>query len=147
MNDLRRIIREYIKKELQEISVTGAGEAFSTPYAFSRKTLDPLASKKKESDEERINKLPQKKKVNEGHSRYQEFKMDESATVQQKIGRAISEMNRQINELSRVVNMSSRLKVESNLASSGLWKRTQQHLTRLEGKMISLSQRLRELKS
>jgi hypothetical protein len=143
MSDLRAIIREYIKKELQEISATGAGEAFSTPFAFSRKTLDPLANK------EREDKLPQKKKkqVDEGFSRYQEFKMDETASAQQKIGRVISEMNRQLNELTRVINMSARLKAESKLSSFGLWKRTQQHLTRLEGKMISLSHRIRELKS
>lgn len=143
MRDIRAIIREFIKKELAEISTTGAGEAFGTPFAFSRKTLDPLARK----DDEKKDKLPQKKKIDEGVSRYRAFKMDETATTQQKIGHAISAMNKQINELSRVIEMSARLKTESNLASSGLWKRTQKHLAQLEGKMISLSQRIRELKS
>jgi DNA-directed RNA polymerase subunit L len=151
MSDLNSIIREMIKKELEEVSTSAGAGAFNTPNAFTggkaagekrRKKIATqagytLAHKSGEDGEE----------LTEARSRYLEFKSDPTATPKQKIGRAISEINRQLNELGRVVEMSAKLKTESNMESSGLWKRTGAHLSKMENKMLEISQRIRELKS
>ena len=128
-NDIQTVIREMLKQELEELSTTGAVAGYATPFAF----------KKTGEEDER--------ELKEARSRYLEFKNDPTASPKQKIGKAISEINRQLNELSRVVEMSARLKTETNMESSHLWKRTAKHLGKIENKMLEISQRIRELKA
>jgi hypothetical protein len=130
---LREMIREMIKQELEENSTSAATPGYLTPMAF--KKTDP------EGDGP---ELMVKKNLKE--NRYLEFKQSEGTTAQ-KIGRAITEINRSLTELSHVVEMSARLKTECNVEGTGLWKRTGKHLAKMEGKLVSLSNKIRELKS
>lgn len=90
-------------------------------------------------------KAEPKPKIDEGN-RYNEFKIAEG-TPSQKIGKAIREINRQISEVDRVLHMNERLKSESGINGEQLWKSTARGLTKLEGRMNSLSARIRNLKS
>jgi hypothetical protein len=146
--ELRELIREQIKKELEEISATGAAAGFETPKAFAgknsvfRKKLGQTAgyTLAKQSGEEGG-------KVDESRSHYEVYKADDTATPKQKLGRAIAEINRQMNEIDRVIGMNARLKAETNLSNSGMWKRTMKHLSKMESRMVSLSNKIRELKA
>lgn len=154
MSDLSSIIREMIKKELEEVSTSSGAGPFDTPNAFTGGTKSGEKRRKQiatqagytlahKSDDDSDEGVP----LSEARSRYLEFKSDPTASPKQKIGRAISEINRQLTELSRVVEMSAKLKTETNIESSGLWKRTGAHLSKMENKILEISQRIRELKA
>jgi hypothetical protein len=147
-SQLRAMIREQIKNELEEISASGAAAGFDSPNAFAkgnsvfRKKLGQTAgyTLSPKTGEEGG-------KVDEARSHYDLYKADESATPKQKLGRAIAEINRQMNEIDKVIGMNARLKQETNTSSSGMWKRTMKHLSKMESRMISLSNKIRELKA
>lgn len=151
MSDLNSIIREMIKKELEEVSTSAGAGAFDTPNAFTGGKPAGEKRRKKTATQAGYtlahNSGEDADSLQEARSRYLEFKSDPTATPKQKIGRAISEINRQLNELARIVEMSAKLKVETNTESSALWKRTGAHLSKMENKMLEISQRIRELKS
>jgi len=151
MSDLNSIIREMIKKELEEVSTSAAAGAFQTPNAFTGGTEKGEKRRKKNATQAGYTLAHQSGEdadtLAEARSRYLEFKSDPTATPKQKIGRAISEINRQLNELARVVEMSAKLKTETNMESSALWKRTGAHLSKMENKLLEISQRIRELKA
>jgi len=150
MADIKDIIREMIKKELDEVSTSSAAGAFDTPNAFTGGSASGEKRRKKNaavSGYTLIDTVDEADELKEARSRYAQFKSDPSATPRQKIGRAITEINRQLNELARVVEMSAKLKTETNTESSALWKRTGVHLSKMENKLLEISQRIRELKA
>ena len=147
---LRKIVEEIIKQELEEISASGAAGAYDTPNAFAKDGKENKALIRKRlgnSEYTIVNEKDESNRVDEARSKYDLYKMDESGTVPQKIGRAITEINRRLNEIDGLLEMNERLKTENNLGSTGLWKRTMKHLTRMENKILRMSQRLKELKS
>lgn len=146
---IRQMVVEMIKQELEEISTSGATPGYQTPNAFTAKGSGPTVVKKKLSWTPDYTPTDDEdgKRVDEARSKYDIYKMDETATTPQKIGRAITEINRRLNEIDQLLEMNARLKTEQNLGSTGLWKRTMKHLTRMENKILRMSQRLKELKS
>lgn len=88
-----------------------------------------------------------KSALHEGASRYHQFKADESTAPRAKIGKALSEMNRQLQEVERIVEMSRRLKVETNVGNGEMWKRANKALVKMENRLVSLSSKLKELRS
>ncbi len=131
---VQEMIREELEKELEEVSTCAAAGGYDTPGAF------------KKTPEEGDGPIV-RKHLGEARSKYETYKLDESGTVPQKIGRAITEINRRLNEIDALLEMNERLKTENNLGSTGLWKRTMKHLTRMESKILNMSRRLKELKS
>lgn len=95
-------------------------------------TLKSVASKKNESITE---------------SKYDDFKMAEG-TIRKKIGEAIREISRRIQEVDNTLRMTERLKMEDGSGPDGqLWKSTAKALTQLEGRMNTMSTRIRNLKA
>lgn len=149
---IRKIVEEIIKQELEEISASGAAGGYETPKAFAKNGEENKALIRKRlggfnSEYTIVDDKDESNRVDEARSKYDLYKMDESGTVPQKIGRAITEINRRLNEIDGLLEMNERLKTENNLGSTGLWKRTMKHLTRMENKILRMSQRLKELKS
>jgi hypothetical protein len=175
---LRKLIRELVEEELDEVTSSGAAGPYNTPFAFRGNTADGKAKAKKnatqagmtlvdksqekadDAGEQSVETVPfgdkgagalkkpkaePKPKIEES-SRYNEFKMQEG-TPSQKIGKAIREINRQISEVDRVLRMNERLKTESGINGEQLWKSTARGLTKLEGRMNTLSARIRNLKA
>jgi hypothetical protein len=147
-SNLRALIREVIEEELEEISTSAGAGAYSTPFAFSRKGMD--GRRKQIAQTAGYTLSPQSGeeggKLDEGRSHYENYKADDTATPKQKLGRAIAEVNRALNEIDKVISMNARLKQETNTNSSGMWKRTMKYLTKMEGRMVSLSNKLREFR-
>lgn len=152
MDKLRKLVQEMIteelQKELDEVSTSAAAGPYLTPNAFTKKGSETAVVKKKLGwTPDHTLAEEETERVDEARSKYNTYKMDDSATTPQKIGRAITEINRRLNEIDDLLEMNARLKTEQNLGSTGLWKRTMKHLTRMENKILRMSQRLKELKS
>jgi hypothetical protein len=85
-------------------------------------------------------------KLIEGVDPYHAYKKDESATTQQKIAKAITELNRAVLQIERIVKMNSRLQNESGVTSEALYRRTQQGLLKLEARLLHLAGRVRDIR-
>ena len=157
---LRELVRELIKKELDEMTTTAAVPGYLTPYALRGNQKKTVARAKHiatattgfkltPKGEEEANRPADKmeivtKELNE--NKYYEYKNDTSKTPHRKIAEAISQLNKNLQEVERVIRMNSRLKTESGIASEQLWKRTQQGLLKLEAKLLGLATRIREIR-
>lgn len=150
---LRRIIRELVEKELDEISTSGAAGPYMTPGAFAPKTPSAQKGRNKRAQVlgytlangwERGEKDASSKKVDE--NRYLEFK-NNPLPPHRKIGMAVSEMNRALSEAERILNMSHRLKKESNMDSTQMWSRTNKTLMKMEVRLLTAVKRIREMRS
>ena len=138
---LKEIIRELIRQELEEVSVTGAidgGEGPPrTPYAFS-------GGKKKDKDKKKkITQASGYEKVNEG--RYHDYRNDETMTPKQKIGRSMREIRDSLNNLDKVVKMNVRLKNELNVDSRSYWKNTHKALNKISERLVKLANKVGQL--
>ena len=138
---LKEIIKELIRQELEEVSVTSAidgGEGPpKTPYAFS-------GGRKKDKDKEKkIAQTSGYSKVNEG--RYHDYRNDESLTPKQKIGRSMREIRDSLNELNRLVKMNVRLKNELNVDSRSYWKNTHKALNKISERLVKLANKVGQL--
>ena len=172
---LKQLIRELVEEELAEVSTSANAGPFMTKHAFRGNSAEGKAKAKKiasqagyepvEKTQEKADdegnpdervvsygdkgkgglKKPVKEKVVQ-ENRYTDLKIAEGSPAK-KIGEAISEINRQISEIDRVISLNSRLKRESGLEGTRLYKNTIKNITRLESKLQNLSAKLRELKA
>ena len=136
---LKEIIRELIRNELAEISVTGGidgGEGPpKTPFAFGKK------KKKKKENESTSNSGYTK--VNEG--KYHDYRNDESLSPKQKIGRSMREVRDGLNNLEKLVKMNVRLKNELNVNSGSYWKNTHKALHKISERLVKLANKVGQL--
>ena len=139
---LRNYIREMIKQELDEASVTGnidGGEGPpKTPYAFQGK---------RKKDKEKENKIATNStgysKVNEG--KYHDYRNDESLTAKQKIGYSMREVRDKLNELDKLVKMNVRLKNEIGVDSKTYWKNTHGAMKKISERLVKLANKVGQL--
>jgi hypothetical protein len=160
---LREVIRRTIDEMLDEISTTGNVAGYLTPYAFSGEkdrtsSVKKMASRigytltKRGKEDNTGDKLEEQfthiksevKQLVENY--YYEYRNDTTKLPHQKIGTAISEMNKQLKLVERALRMNARLKKEYGVSNDRLWKRTQHQMTKLEGKLVELAGRLREMR-
>ena len=141
---LEKYIRQLIKKELKEVSVTGGidgGEGPpKTPYAFQTK-------KKRKKDKKKENEISTNstgyKKVNEG--RYHDYRNDDTLTPKQKIGRSMREVRDGLNNLEKLVKMNVRLKNELKVNSGSYWKNTHKALHKISERLVKLANKVGQL--
>tara|TARA_Y100001938_G_C8071466_1_gene423352 strand:- start:1192 stop:1614 length:423 start_codon:yes stop_codon:yes gene_type:complete len=120
--------------ELEELNVTGGGEAYDTPKAFKKK--------KKKVKESTFKKLS--KQMFLGEATYRDYKKDESATQKQKVNRAIKEVNSKLFKIERIINQNMKLKTEAGIDSTKYWKSTRSNLQKISEKMVRISEKLRK---
>ena len=137
MDKLKEIIRELIKKELEEASTSAAKPGYQTPMAFS-------GGRKKDKKKKRdIAKAVYNESINEG--RYHDYRNDESMTPKQKIGRSMREIRDSLNELNRIVKMNVRLKNELKVDSRSYWKNTHKALNKISERLVKLANKVGQL--
>lgn len=148
---LREMIRLALEQHLDEITTTANVAGYLTPNAFVGDKTDNAS---------RIKQLAQKigytltsrgkKDIKKGdtlkENYYYEYRNDTTKLPHQKIGTAISEINKQLKLVERALRMNARLKKEYGVSNDNLWKRTQHQMTKLEGKLMELAGRLREMR-
>ena len=137
IDKLKEIIRELIKKELEEASTSAATPGYQTPMAFS-------GGRKKDKKKKRdIAKAVYNESINEG--RYHDYRNDESMTPKQKIGRSMREIRDSLNELNRLVKMNVRLKNELKVDSRSYWKNTHKALNKISERLVKLANKVGQL--
>ena len=135
---LKQIVRELIKKEMEEASTSSATPGYQTPYAFSGgRKKDKKKKKKIATNSTGFSK------VNEG--RYHDYRNDESMTPKQKIGRSMREIRDSLNELNRLVKMNVRLKNELKVDSRSYWKNTHKALNKISERLVKLANKVGQL--
>ena len=133
------MIRELIRKELAEASVTGnidGGEGPpKTPYAFR----DPKDDDKDEDD----------LKLSAGMSvvkeNYWHYRNDESLSTKQKLAKSMTEIRNRITEIERLVKYNVKLKNEMRFESAQYMKRTKTALGKISEKLFRLSLKVKDL--
>lgn len=147
---LREIIRELIRQELDEASVTGSIDGGAgppkTPYAFTRK------KKKKKAGYSGGHKKPDilgltlaKDPKLRRESKYTDYRNAEEFTPKQKIGLSIRNVRNTLLELEKEIRFATKLKSETNTASSDYWKNTHKAMAKIDEKMKKISQRMKDL--
>lgn len=131
-------IIEYGKAEedIEEMSVTGAGEVYNTPKAF-----------KKSDDEDEVNESTFKKMaklsfINE--ARYSDYKRDESMSSKRKVNKAVFEINSKLHKIEQIINQNIKLKTEDGVDSNAYWKSTRSNLNKISEKMMRISEKIRK---
>ena len=76
---------------------------------------------------------------------YREYKKDESASPSQKVNKSIMEVNRMLAEIERVVAHNLKLKNESGVNSGQFWKSTGARFSKINERIVRISNRLKEL--
>jgi uncharacterized FlaG/YvyC family protein len=161
---IRKKIEEEFKTELMEMSTSDGAGPYLTPKAFSAsgasnsarvkdmaKRIGYSLTARGEKDTKHVDKMQErvlfvKKELTQLAENYYQYRNDQTALPHQKIGKAISEINKQLKMVEKVLNYNSRLKNEYGISNESLWKRTQNQMTKLEGRLIEIARRLRELR-
>ena len=138
MDKLKEIIRELIKKELDEATTSGATPGYQTPNAFT----GGVGKGKKKKKEISTNSTGYNV-VREG--RYHDYRNDESLTPKQKIGRSMREVRDGLNNLENLVKMNVKLKNELNVNSQSYWKNTHKALNKISERLVKLANKVGQL--
>ena len=138
LETLREIIRELIKKELEEANTTGSvGGQYSTPHAFR-------ADEKDDEDELKLSDgMSVVKKLSE--STYWDYRNDDSMSTKQKLAKSMMNIRDGISVLERAVKYNVKLKNEMKFESDNYMKRTKIALNKISEKLQRLSTRVKEL--
>lgn len=118
---LTKYIDKLIEEEVGSTSVTGAGEAYSTPKSFEKEKLDESLSYRRFS--ETISRI----------------------SPERKLHRALYEINKRVKEIEQMMEFSSRLKTESTLKKEDFWASKSTQLEGLSERFNQLSSKIRNL--
>ena len=129
---LRKFIRELIKKELEEASVTGNIPGYQTPNAF--------APGDKDEDDLKLSDGMEVVKENYWH-----YRNDENYTTKQKLAKSMSNIRDSIYMIERAVKYNIKLKNEMKFESANYMKRTKTALNRISERLLRLSTKIKEL--
>ena len=152
----RELIREVIRKELEEMTTTGAVAGFETPRAFAGKSAKnkkrikdiaeklgwKLTKRGKEALNRKVDEI-----INEGTSKYYKFRNDQEKTARQKIGLSVREVKKSLGRVDAQLKILSKYKNEFGYSASGYWKRTLKDIYRIEERLVKISHKLREIKT
>ena len=135
---LREIIRELIKKELDEATTTGNIAGYETPMAFT----GGKGKGKKKKREISTNSTGYNM-VKEG--KYHNYRNDDTMTPKQKIGRSMREVRDSLLNLEGLVKMNVRLKNELKVDSRSYWKNTHKALNKISERLVKLANKVGQL--
>ena len=138
LDKLKEIIRELIKNELEEASVTGNVAGYETPMAFSGGRKKDKKKKKNISTNSTGYDV-----VKEG--KYHNYRNDESMTPKQKIGRSMREVRDGLQHLEGLVKMNVKLKNELKVNSQSYWKNTHKALNKISERLVKLANKVGQL--
>ena len=138
MDKLKEIIRELIKKEIDEATTTGNIAGYDTPNAFTGG-----AGKGKKKKKEISTNSTGYDVVKEG--KYHNYRNDESMTPKQKIGYSMREVRDSLQHLEGLVKMNVKLKNELKVNSQSYWKNTHKALNKISERLVKLANKVGQL--
>ena len=174
MDQLKEKLKQLVRKELEEMSATSGGEAYSTPRAFTPKRQKknaatkyaekegwkvtkgmPKHSKmldykelwkgKKSAMNESLKKIIEQELLNE--VTYSKFKNEvKFRTKSEQLHKAIREVKRKLQEIDRIVEYTSRMKQElSEDGGISYWKATQKNIGTISEMVNQLNNKIKNL--
>ena len=151
---LREVIRELIKKELDEANTNASvgNISYKTPHSFAGSNKKGKKKKKAGYGGGSYNPtigtdnfLAKDPKLrNEG--KYHDFRNDDSLTTKQKIGMAMRETRDSLKNLEKTIDMNLRLKNELNVDSRDYWKNTHKALHKISERLVKLAGKVGQLR-
>lgn len=124
------------EEEIDEMNVTGGGEAYNTPKAFVDR-----GDEDDDIDESVFKSFSKQMYLKE--AKYREYKNDPTFTSRQKVNKSIKEVNSKLFKIERILDQNVKLKTESGIDESKYWESTKRNLLKIEQKMIRLAEKLR----
>jgi hypothetical protein len=76
---------------------------------------------------------------------YRDYKKDETASPSQKVNKGIQEVNAMLAEIEKIVHNNLRLKTEMGVNSSQFWKKTSGRISKINERIVRISNKLKEL--
>lgn len=148
LNELKKFVKKTLKnkKIKKEGSTTAGAGGYDTPKAFVG-SEDGEPGKKALAADYTYTIKPAKEKRNfiKIHEiSYKAFKEDQSSTDIQKVNNAIFEINRKIREINKVLDHSIKLKNESKIDDTKLWKKTNEALVKISKRMNEAAKKTRK---
>lgn len=131
LEELKNMIREILKNELEETSTTGGVPGYQTPKAFSKpgqtsnagtETAKSQGYMKAPKTHKWFKELYEASRLDEVS--YNEYKKYPGMTSKQKLNMAIKECNRALWEIERYLKQNKKLKEEEQLGLTEYWKST-----------------------
>ena len=127
---------------LDEISATGAGEAYQTPKAFGKaddKTIEVFGYKK-------VQEAMDKKyeAIIESYSKFTN-KGGSKASPSRTVNTTIREVAKKLQEIEQLINYTGRLKNESGMTRAEYGKSTNTALNKISERLLKISERVRRL--
>lgn len=147
MYGVKSIVNEASNPELDKM-VTAFVDKIADRYKYP--TSDAImaifeALKRKGFLHKSVNyKSPSNYSVEEAVS-YQDYKKDPTSTPAQKVNNGIAEVNKMLGEMEKIVQNNLRLKTEMGVDSSHFWKNTSVRFSKINERIVRLSNRLKEL--
>ncbi len=156
--DLKALIREITKEVIDEMTSTGAVAGYQTPNAFGKNP-----SKKKDAarsmpggkvvgdidtDETTVGEnetMVIRRSLEEGRSRYRNFKESDLMRNHAKVSYGINQAKKMLGEVEYLLNICERLKTETNVQSSQLWKRTQPDMKEIHKRLKIIASRIKRI--
>jgi len=142
---LNKIIDKKLK-DLEEMSSTGAGEVYNTPYAFSKDEEDENDNAEKAGykkvKESKFKKFAKATFLNEVS--YNDYKKNPDLSAKQKVNQSIKEVSSKLFKIERLINQNIKLKTEEGIDGKQYWKSTRGSLYKISERMMRIGEKLRK---
>ena len=132
-----------VEEEIEEISVTGGGEAYNTKYAFG--DLDDEDVEKsgyKKVKESKFKTFAKASFLNE--ISYKDYKNNSDFSAKQKVNKSIKKVSSKLFRIERIINQNIKLKTEEGIDNKQYWKSTRKNLYKISERMMRISEKLRK---
>jgi hypothetical protein len=157
MNNLRELIRQAIAKVLDEENATSGGEAYSTPFAFSKGGKNRATKYAEKLGMKVVGKVPKSGKTfdfvkYEGQDpinevSYRSFnKTVSEVTPERKISKAILGIKKRLREVNQIVDYSIRLRNENSLTTENYLTNSIRGLEEISSRLTELDKKIKNLK-
>ena len=161
-NDVKKIIRELVEEVIEEMTGTSAVAGVNTPNWGRKKTkgseatvgLDgyTLVGKEEKStveEKESGDSLPMLRReltiVEEGKSKYKNFKDSDLMKNHRKVSLGIKEAKKMLGEVEYLLGICERLKNECDIPMENLWKSTAPDMKEMHARMKNIAKRIHKI--
>lgn len=161
MKDAKQIIRELVEEVIEEMTSTGAVAGYQTPAAFrGHKSKKKSAERsmpggkvvgKEDTDDTTVGEgetLMSKRDLSvmeEGRSRYRNFKENDMMKNHAKISYGINQAKKMLGEVEYLVSICERLKTECGYNTDNLWARTRPDMNEIHRRLKEIAKRINRM--
>lgn len=161
MKDTKEILRELIEEVIEEMTSTGAVAGYQTPAAFrGHKSKKKSAERsmpggkvvgKEDTDDTTVGEgeslMPSRdlSVMEEGRSRYRNFKESDMMRNEAKISYGINQTKKMLGEVEYLVGICERLKTESGIPTTKLWARTKPDMQEIHRRLKEIAKRINRM--